>query len=169
MAATFAWSQSNGAGETITDSIGSINMGSNDSANLVPETYPITAGNNSYEVYVRGKFTGTYTKVDNLQFWKSAGAYQTGETIFWTGSVQEGSYATPTASASSVAVGSIPTADPGTANVSIGGSLSGSLFSSGAGDTGSYTDYIVMQTETTSSTPAGATNIKTFTIQWDEQ
>ena len=165
IAATFARSQSNGAGETITDSIGSINMGSDDSANLDPITYPITAGNRSYEVYIRGKFTGTYTKVDNIQFWKSAGTYVTGETIFWTGSA---SYATPVSSASSVAVGSIPTADPGTANVTIGTSLSGSLYDNGTGTTGSYTDYIAMQTETTASSPAGATNIKTFTFQYDE-
>lgn len=168
MAATFAWSQSNGAGQTISDSIGSINFGSNDSANLVPETYPITAGSYSYEVYIRGKLTGTYTKVDNVQFWKSAGAYQTGETIFWTGSVAAASYATPVVTASTKAVGSVPTADPGTANVSIGGALAGSLYSNGAGTTGSYTDYIVMQTKTETSTPAGATNIKTFTLQYDE-
>ena len=165
MAATFAWSQSNGSGETITDSIGSINMGSSDSANLVPETCPITAASNSYEVYIRGKFTGTYTKVENVQFWKSAGAYVTGETIFWTGSA---TYTQATASTSSVAVGSIPTSDPATANVTIGTALAGSLYSSGAGTTGSYTDYVVMQTETTASSPPGATNIKTFTIQWDE-
>lgn len=167
MAATFAWSQSNGAGQTITDSIGSINMGSNDSANLVPETYPITAGSRSYEVWVRGKFTGTYTKVDNLQFWKSAGAYVTGETIFWN-PVVAGSYTTPVATASPKATGSIPTADPGTANVTIGSSLTGSLYSNGAGTTGSYSDYMLMQTETTTSSPAGSTNIKTWTLNYDE-
>lgn len=169
MAATFAWSQSNGAGETITDSIGSINMGNSDSANLIPETYPIAAGSFSYEVFIRGKFTGTYTKVNNIQFWKSAGAYVTGETIFWTGSALESTYSAPIQIVSGSALGSIPTTDPGTANIGIAAVLAGSLFSNGTGNTGSYTDYIVMQTETTASSPAGATNIKTWTIQWDEQ
>ena len=168
MVATFQWCQSNGAGETITVGIGSINFGSADQANLDPETYPITAGSYSYEVYIFGRFTGTYTKIDNIKFWKSSGNYVTGETIFWTGSVLRSNYAQPVQTKSTVAIGSVPTTEPASANVTIGGSLTGSLYNSGSGTTGSDTDYIVMQTEITTAASPGATNYKQFTLSYDE-
>jgi hypothetical protein len=130
------------------------------SHDLVPLTYPIDAGSRSFEKYISGSFGGTFTKISNVQFWKSAGAYVTGETIFWTGSAT--TFNDPIDTASGSAVGSVPVADPGTANVSIGGALAGSLTAIGS------TDFIVMQLETTSSTPAGAVNQKTFTLQYDE-
>ena len=160
VAATFSWQESNGASETVSTPT-NLNFGSTDATDLTPLSYPITAGNNSYEKYVRAKFTGTFSKIDNIQFWKSAGAYVTGESIKWSGTTT--SYTQPTASTSSVATASVPTSDPGTANVSIGGSLSGSITTSGG-----MTDYIVLQLQTTTSTPAGAVNTKTFTLTYDE-
>jgi len=160
MTADFDWQEHNGAGPSITGSIANINFGSTDSADLVALSYPITAGNYSYEKYISGSFGGTFTKIDNVQFWKSAGNYVTGETIFWTGS--ETGYTQPVATKSSSAVGSVPTSDPGTANVSIHGSLTGSLIAIGS------TDFVVLQLETTASTPAGAVNQKTFTLNYDE-
>jgi hypothetical protein len=85
----------------------------------------------------------------------------TGLTVKWKGN-NAGSYQTPTASTSSVATSSIPTSDPGTANVSIGGSLSGQLVAAG------YTDYIVLQLQTTTSAPARDTSLAVFTVQYDE-
>lgn len=162
MAATFSWVESNGAGETESTPT-NINFGSTDAVNLVALTYPITAGENSYEKYIKVKFTGTFSTIDNIKFWKSAGTYVTGEGIDWDGEVALASYATPTDSTSSVATTVLPTSDPGTANVSIGGSLSGTITVSG-----NTSDYIVMQLQTTSSTPAGAVNTKTMTLTYDE-
>ena len=161
MAAEFSW-QEETDGEGIVGSIANINFGSIGSTDLTPLSYPITAGSHSFEKYISGSFGGTFTKIDNVQFWKSDGAYVTGETIFWTGSAT--AYTTPVGdeNVSTVAVGSVPVADPATANVSIGGSLTGSLIAIGS------TDFIVMQLQTTTSTPAGAVNQKTFTLQYDE-
>jgi hypothetical protein len=61
-----------------------------------------------------------------------------------------------------VATTDVPTADPGTANVSIGGELTGSLTAAG------YSNYIVLQLNSTTATPAGDTNTYTFTLQYDE-
>lgn len=163
MTATFSWQEEIDGG--ITGSIANINFGSTAAVDLTPLSYPITAGSHSFEKYVSGSFGGTFTKIDNVQFWKSAGNYQTGETIFWTGSST--AYVSPEGdeNVSTVAVGSVPAADPGTANVSIsegGGGLTGSLSAIGS------TDFIVMQLQTTTSTPAGAVNQKTFTLQYDE-
>ena len=107
-------------------------------------------------------FSGTFNIIDNIQFWKSAGAYVSEETIDWSGATALASFATPTATESSVATTVLPTADPGTANVWIAGSLSGTLTSAGT------SDYIVMQVAIGAGASAGATNQKTFTLQYDE-
>lgn len=162
MVATFSFAEKNGASPgTWTGSISNLNFGNTDQPMLVTATYPITVGNNSYEKYVAGSFGGAFTKISNVQFWMSAGSYGAGEVIKWSGSVT--TYATPTATTSVVAVGSVPTSDPGTANVSVHGALTGSLLAAGS------TDFITLQYQTTSSAGPGPVNQKTFTIQWDEQ
>ena len=110
-------------------------------------------------------FSGTFTRIENLQFWKSTGAYVTGETIKWTG--EKTAYVAPTTTVSIYADTSVPTADPGTANVSIGGTLSGSLSSTTAGNPG-YSDYMVLQMSITTAASGGVVNQKTFTFQFDE-
>jgi len=159
MVATFAWVEYlSNATDTATPT--NLNLGSTIAANLAPSTYPITAGTYSYEKWVKANFSGSFTRIDNIQFWKSAGAYVTGESIKWTGEQTE--YAAPTNSASSYADTTVPTADPGTANVSIGGNLSGSLTAEG------NSDFIILQASVTTSASAGAVNQKTFTLQYDE-
>lgn len=159
MVATFGWVEYlSNATDTATPT--NLNLGSTLAANLAPSTYPITAGTYSYEKWIKVNFSGSFTRIDNIQFWKSAGAYVTGEVINWTG--EETAYSAPTESASSDATTSVPTSDPGTANVSIGGSLSGSLTSTGS------SDFIILQASVTSAASAGAVNQKTFTLQYDE-
>jgi hypothetical protein len=101
--------------------------------------------------------------VDNFQFWMSTNfSPATGLTVYWKGN-NVGAYATPVNDDSAVAVSTVPTSDPGTANVSIGGSLSGEL--TGAG----YSDYIVLQLDVATTAAPGDTSLATFTIQYDEQ
>lgn len=166
MAATFNWAQSNGAGETATDLGASGNLFNFKSVDdATPGNYtsnPVVAGENSYEVFLRAHFTGTFNKIDNLQFWMSTNfSPATGLAVKWEG--DSVTYATPVATTSSIATTNVPTSDPGTANVSIGGSLAGNLSSSG------YSDYIVLQLQTTTSAAAGDTSLATFTLQYDEQ
>ena len=159
MTADFAWVEYlSTAGDTATPT--NLNLGSTLAANLAPSTYPITAGEYSYEKWVRALFTGTFTRIENLQFWKSAGTYVTGETIKWTG--QQTEWVAPTTTVSDYADTAVPTADPGTANVSISGTTSASLV-----DTG-YSDFIILQASVTTEASAGAVNQKTFTLQYDE-
>jgi len=164
MAETFAIHESNGTAET-TSVASNINYGSTDSANLTPASYPITASENSYEKWERCYWSGTFNKIENLQIWKSAGSYVTGESIdtnLTTTGYSQDSYATPTDSTSTVADIVMPTADPAAANMGIAGSLTGNLSSAG------YSDYWVTQLQTTATTPPGDVNQKTFTIQYDE-
>lgn len=167
MAATYNWAQTHGAGATVVDLGSSGNLfnfkNADDATAANYSSNPITAGNNSYEVWLRAHFTGTFNQVDNLQFWMSTDfSPNTGLTMKYKAN-NVGAYVTPVATTSTVATVAMPTSDPGTANVSIGTSLSGNL--TGAG----YSDYIVLQLQTTVSAAAGDTSLATFTLQYDEQ
>lgn len=153
MTATFEFSETNGAGATVTDGITNVNFGNADSPNLVPASNPVTAGNNSYEKWIRGHFTGTYNSISNLKFYKSAGAYVTGEDIKCA---VNAAYATPTTSTSIVATVTIPT------------TLGTALVPTAPGASPSYSGYMTLQLQTTVSTPPGNVNQKTFTLQYDE-
>lgn len=171
MAATFAWCQYNGAGGTKTElgSSGNLfNFKNIDTA--TPADYssnPITASDTpdqgrSYEVWLKAYFGGTFNTIDNLQFWRSTDfSPNTGLSIYWKGNNQT-AYVQPVKTDSTVATNPIPTADPATANVSIGGSLSGSLTVSG------YSDYIVLQLDVASTANVGDTSLAVYTLQYDE-
>jgi hypothetical protein len=106
-----------------------------------------------------GKYTSTFNKVDNNQFWMSTDfSPNTGLSMKWS---SQAAYQTPS-TAATYASAAIPTADPGAANVSIGGTTTGSLTASG------YSDYIVLQLQTTTAAAAGDTSLATFTLQYDE-
>lgn len=163
MAATFSWNQRTQAGPSTGYDLGVsgnlFNFKNNDSntpANYVD--YPITAGNRSFEVWLRGHFTGAFNKIQNVQFWKSAGAYGTGLSMDWgTTSV----FSNPVSTDGAKTTGSVPVADPGAQNVEFAG---GSPSMGAAG----FSNYIVLQLATTSATVAGDTATYTFTLQYDE-
>ncbi len=171
MVATFFFAEANGSPTTGSllwaGSVSQLNLGNIDGSLITTASNPITAGNNSYEKWFVGSWSGTFTKVSNLQFWQSAGSSGTGETMFWTGSAHSRNFtgSNPTASASVYAVGSIPTSDPGTANVGFGSpsSLTGSITATGS------SNFIVVQLKTTASANPGPVNQKTWTLEWDEQ
>lgn len=161
MAATFEWSESNGAGEVVTDNIANANFGSVDDNEIVPANYPIIRGTFSFAKYIRGKFSGTWTQISNMKFWKSAGAYVTGESIKATANA---AYATPVAT--DMGGSDVPT-DVGS-SLSINSAEGASTINYGESGVSGYTGYIKMQLQTTGATPAGSVNQKTFTFQYDE-
>ncbi len=161
MAATFQWAESNGAGEVETIPISNVNFGSVDAANIVVASNPIVRGQNSFGKYIRAKFTGTWVEISSIKFWKSAGAYVTGELIKAAANVI---YATP----SQVDTGdsTIPTTE-GTA-LSVNSAEGAPTIVYGASGVTGYTAYIRLQTQSTISTPTGAGNQKTMVLQYDE-
>lgn len=158
MPAVYEWSESNGVGEVVTDAISNLNFGSVDSPNLVAVDNPIVAGNNSFEKYIRAKFSGAFTEISNMLFWKSAGALKTGESIKVAANQV---YAQPISSTSTKATSDIPESQ-GTALSIQAADGSATITTLG------YTKYAVLQLQTTTSTPAGSVNTKTFTYQYDE-
>lgn len=165
MAATVEIDESNGAGETVTHGISNTNMGSVDSANLDPVANPVAPGANTYEKWQKIHVTamGGSSKIDNLKIWRtgalggSAVHLTNARTSSYGGAP---TYATPTASASSVATQTMPTSAPGSANLGIGGSLTGSLTATGS------SDYLVHQIQTNVADTAGSTS--TMNYQYDE-
>jgi hypothetical protein len=164
MAATHQWSESNGA-EVVHDGIANINFGSNDSYNLVPATYPITRNTNSFCKYIRCKFTGSWTEISNMKFWKSNGEYKTDESISAGFNV---AFATPTQDDQRVTgIGdtAVPTSEPSQNVNSFEGA---STIVYGATGVSGYSAYVRLQTQTLVTTPSGAVNSKTMTFQFDE-
>lgn len=157
MAASIQWSESNTVSETVTDGVANLNFGSTDAAALTPASYPIVAGENSYQKYFRLKFGGTFTEISNMKFWKSAGTLVTDEAII---GLVNATFATPSTTADG-GDAAVPTAVGSAWAVQ---SAAGTSTITAAG----YTKYIRLQTTTSASTPAGAVNQKTFTFQWDE-
>lgn len=123
-------------------------------------SYPITAGANSYEVWLRGHFTGTFNQIQNLKFWKSSGTLGTGEALKFAGTTS--TYDDPTTADSSYATADVPTSSPGSANVSIVGNLAGTLSAAG------FSDFLISQLQTTTAAEAGDTETFTFTLTYDE-
>jgi hypothetical protein len=164
MAATGSWYEYNGAGSTESANIANLNFGTDDSSALTPADYPITAGSNSYEKYIKISFGGTFNYIGSLFFWKSGGNYVTGESCYCSSSGSPWSqinYATPSMTNSSDS-GSVHASLPSEMNVGFGGNVLGSITSA------DKTDYIRLQLRTTSSTPPGDVNQKTFKLQWTE-
>mgnify|MGYP000709268788 CR=1 FL=1 len=165
MAATVEIDEANSAGETLTHNISDTDMGNADSATVDPVANPITPGNRTYIKYQKIHVTnmGGSSKIDNLKVWRtgalggSATHVTNARTSSYGGAL---TYATPVTSAVTGVTQTMPTSEPGSANLGIGGSLSGSLTATGS------SDYLGHQIVTDSGDVAGSTS--TMNYQYDE-
>lgn len=174
MAVTVTWYEFTGAntpGSSVGAQATNINFGNTDAVDLAPASYPIAAGSNSFFKQIVVNFSGSYTQIDNMKLYKSAGSYVTGETIQFSGNI--GASAPTTTDQSDSA---IPTSLPGVNNVcprvgTHAASLPGAYEteSSPGYYSGSRTSLMRFQALTTASTPAGAVNQKTFSFTYDRQ
>lgn len=166
-AATVEIDEANGAGETLTHNITNSNMGSTDAVNLDPVAYPLTPNTRSYIKYQKIHVTniGTSSKIDNLKVWRT-GALGTGGTHAHVTNARLTSYAgalayaTPVNTAVATVDQAMPSSVPATANLGIGGSLTGALTAAGS------SDYLGHQITTDASATAGSTS--TMNYQYDE-
>jgi hypothetical protein len=158
-AATFQFSQTYGTSPGTIVDIGGTSGGNyfnfkniDDATPANYSTYPITAGNDSYEVYIRGHWTGTFNSISNILFWNSTQSltgYGTGASI--KASVQS-SYGTPSTT---------PNADSAVPTSS--GSGLAPTYSS------NYSQYIRLQLHTVASGAIpGDGGMNTFNLSWDE-
>lgn len=167
MAATVEIDEANGASETIEHNISNTNMGSSDEPNLDPVANPIAPNTRTYVKYQKIHVTnmGGSSKIDNLKIWRT-GSLGTGGTHSHLTNARESSYggaityATPTRSSVSGVDQTMPTSTPSGANLGIGGSLTGSLTTTGS------SDYLAHQIVVDASATAGSTS--TMNYQYDE-
>lgn len=165
MTATVQIDEANGAGETVTSNITNSNMGSADAANLDAVANPVVPGNRTYVKYQKINVTamGGSSSIDNLKIWRtgslggSATHVTNARTTSYGGAI---TYATPVASAVTGVDQTMPTSEPASANLGIGGSLTGSLTAAGS------SDYLAHQIVTDSGDTGGSTT--TMNYQYDE-
>ena len=167
MVATFGWIEYNATDED-TSEPANLNLGSVNTKEIVPSTNPITAGTYSYSKWLRGHWSDSFTRIENLQFWMSSSGsgYVTGETIAVSATTSSyagtSTYVTPTNTADAQCIAPVPIADPAAANIGFAGVLAASIEATGD------SDFIVIQASITTAAAAGATQTKQFRLQYDE-
>lgn len=167
MSATVQIDEANGVSQTVTANITNTNMGSSDAVNLDPTANPITPGQRTFVKYQKFHVTamGGSSSIGNLKVWRTGslgvGGTQThltnARTTSYGGAL---GYATPTQSSVTNVDQTMPTSEPASANVGIGGSLAGTL--TGAGSS----DYVAHQITSDASATAGSTS--TMNYGYDE-
>src|SRR3990167_8814565 len=174
MAATFEFDEANGAGETITHNITKADWKNQDSSTDNYASFPITDGNNGFDKWLSGHFSGTYNQISTGLFAHTAGAMGAGLTIkgqpAMTVDADRLAYATPSTTTNAsltfnqtsvVAIGSGRAVWFG----ATGPATSGKAASMSTNPC--YTNYLTHQLQT-SGAGAGDTATATFTLRYNE-
>jgi len=164
MAATVQINEYNDVGEVKEANITNSNMGDVDDPNLDPVANPVIPGENTYEKYQTLEVTamGGSSAIDNLKIWRT-GALG-GSAVHMTNAriadYAEKSYVQPIKTDSTQADQAMPTSEPASADLGIGGALAGSLIAAGE------SDLLIHQIQTDAGDVAGSTS--TMNYQYDE-
>ena len=181
MAATFTWCRDHGnatgspaKGTTRDEGVTNMNWKNSDTEAHAYSAYPITDGNNSYELWTFGKFSGTFNQVSAGKFAHTAGALGTGLTVkgtpACTGDGDRLLYTTPSTNANANLTTNM------TSVSAIGDGVAVFFGATGPEATGKassmttnpcYTNYLTTQLQT-SGASAGDTATATFTLQYNE-
>lgn len=182
MAATFEFNRDTGTatgspakGTTRTTAVTDTNWKNTDTYGTAYSAAPITAGNNSYEIWNFGKFSGSFNQISAGLFAHTATAFGTGLTLkgtpACTGDGDRLLYTTPSTSANSNLSVDMTSA------ISIGSGVAVFFGATGPEATGKaatmttnpcYTNYLTTQLQTTGSAAAGDTATVTLTLQYNE-
>lgn len=175
MSATFAFRESNGAGETQTDAA-AVNWKSvDDNTGTAYSAAPIVAGQNSYEKWQFGKFSGSFNQISAGLFAHTAGVLGTGLTLKGPPAMAADgnrlAYATPATAANASLTTDM------TAVVAIGSGVAVWFGATGPANSGKaasmttnpcYTNYLATQLQTSGSAAPGDTATATLTLQYNE-
>jgi hypothetical protein len=182
MAATFAWDRDTGTqtgsptkGTTRSAGTSDTNWKNTDTYATAYSAAPITAGNNSFEIWNFGHFSGTYNQVLTGLFAHTSTAFGTGLTLkgtpACTGDGDRLLYTTPLATANAALTTDMTTA------ISIASGVAVFFGATGPEATGKassmatnpcYTNYLTTQLQTSASAAAGDTATVTLTLQYQE-
>lgn len=182
MAATFDWQEDNGTqtgsptkGTTRTTGRTEVNWKNIDDSTTAYSSSPITAGNNSYEKWQFGKFTGTFNQILGGLFAHTSTALGTGLTLkgtpACTGDGDRLLYTTPSTTTNANLTTNMTSA------ISIGSGVAVFFSATGPEATGKasscttnpcYTNFLTTQLQTTGSAAAGDTATVTLTLEYQE-
>lgn len=175
MAATFEWDEDYGAatgsptkGTSRTHGVTNVNWKNIGDTGTAYTASPITAGNNSFEKWQSGHFSGSFNNILNGKWAHTAGVLGTGLTLK---GVVAPTYTTP-----SSATNANLTTDM-TAVLAIGSGAAVQFGATGPEAAGKaatmatnpcWTEFLTTQLQTTGSAAAGDTATVTLTLQYDE-
>lgn len=182
MAATFVWDIDYGTatgsparGTSTESNASNANWLNNADHTQTYSSYPITAGNNSYQVNLYGHFSGTYNQILSGLFAHTSGTLGTGLTLkgvpACTGDADRYLYVTPSTTADTNLTTDMTTA------VSIGSGVAVCFSGTGPYATGkatsatanpAYTNYLTTQLQTSGSASPGDTAQITLQLQYAE-
>jgi hypothetical protein len=165
MASTFAMNETYGTSgaptsvDTTALNLLGANVASGSDTTTAPAANPIalpaSGTNYSYERWCRAHFTGSFTSITNIGFFKYAGSLGTGVGI--NEGTTAGAFATPVNTASSVATAGIPTS-AGSATTVGPASIT----------TAGYSQYVVLQMTVASTASSGVVATQTYRFTWQE-
>lgn len=181
-AATFDWQEDTGTqtgsptkGTTRTTGVTDVNWKNSGTQGTAYSAAPITAGNNSFEKWQFGKFSGTFNQILNGLFAHTATAFGTGLTLkgtpACTGDGDRLLYTTPSATTNANLTTNMTSA------IAIGSGVAVCFGATGPEATGKatsmttnpcYTNFLTTQLQTSGSAAAGDTANVTLTLQYDE-
>lgn len=184
MAATFEFERDTGTqtgsptkGTTRTTAVTDTNWKNTDTVGTAYSASPITAGNNSFEIWNFGKFTtGTFNQISAGLFAHTLTALGTGLTLkgtpACTGDGDRLLYTTPSATANALLTTNMTSAIAIGSGVAVcfgptGPEATGKATSQNTG-ADQYTNYLTTQLQTTVSAAAGDTASITLTLQYNE-
>jgi hypothetical protein len=177
MAATFSFGEDTGAaagspaaGTTRTDPVTNVNWKNIDDSTTAYSSSPITRGNNSYEKWQFGHFSGTYNEISAGLWAHTATAFGAGITL--VGKVAPaGGYTTPAVAANAaltvdmtaaIAIGAGQAVQFGATGPEAAGKAASST------DNPAYTEWLTTQLTTTVGASPGDTATVTLTLQYSE-
>jgi hypothetical protein len=175
MAATFEFDEDTGTatgspakGTTRTHNVTNVNWKNIDDSTTAYSSSPITAGNNSYEKWQSGHFSGSFSQILNGKFAHTAGTFGTGLAL-------KGVVGTTYTNPSTAANGNLTTTMTTAISIGSGDAVQfGATGPEAAGKAASttsnpaWTQFLTTQLQTTSSAVAGDTATITLTLQYDE-
>lgn len=175
MAATFEFAESNGAGETYTGSRTESNWKNIDDSTTAYASSPITAGNNSFDKWLYGHFSGTFNQISAGLFAHTAGTMGAGLTIKGQKAMAVDAdrlaYATPTTTANTALTFDQTAVIAITSGRAVWFGATGPAASGKAASMTTnpcYTNYLTHQLQTTGSAAAGDTATATYTLRYTE-
>jgi hypothetical protein len=161
MAATVIVNEKNGAGETATDKTsGTVRFKVADNATVDlndPITIPVAGSTISFEKIVRLNATGTFTQIDNVNFYMDgANSFGTGVGVLYK---TEATFGTPIQPGNTTGFTDIFAATSGSPVTLNAGTVTG---------TGDFGEYLTMIMEVQSTAAQGTLTAETLTFSWDE-